>query len=269
MRNISIMLALIPLYATTSYAAPDAAKVYGDLRVDGIVFNLDGSNMQTKASPWSFKSLTTDIFYNATGTGNVGIGNAAPSEKLDVSGTVLGTNATGTGVKGVSTSGHGVVGTSTSNVAVLGIHDNAALDVGAQAGVFGTSVTGFGVYGQSESSYGIYGVSSSGDGVFGQSTKGYAGYFIGNVNSTGKVSATSFQGNGSLLTNISTTNFSGSLAGDVTGTQENTSVTKIQSIPVSNSTPAIGNTLTFDVLLGFLQYQHHLQFCTVHELKQV
>ena len=44
-----ITIALCLLYVTSSFAAPDAARVAGDLRVDGIVFNKDNNSVQTKA----------------------------------------------------------------------------------------------------------------------------------------------------------------------------------------------------------------------------
>jgi len=63
---------------------------------------------------------------------------------------------------------------------------------------------------------------------------------------TGTVKATAFKGNGSALTNLSVTNFSGTLSGDVTGYQGSTKVTKIQGYPVSNSAPVTGDLLKFN-----------------------
>jgi hypothetical protein len=77
------LITLLSLFPVTVQAAPDAAKVYGDLRVDGIVFNKDNSNMQTKASPWGYGALNgvdIGILYK------VGIGKLVPDFTLDVAG---------------------------------------------------------------------------------------------------------------------------------------------------------------------------------------
>lgn len=167
MKTIVTLVICLLGAVTLSHAAPDAARVAGDLRVDGIVFNKDNSSMQTKASPWSFITPGTDIFYNPAIPGNVGIGNAAPTAKLDVSGTILGTSTTGNGIQGVSYSGNG-------------------------SGVFGYSLSNVGVSGESD----------SGTGVYGQSITGYAGLFNGNVFVSGTLGAIAFQGDGSALTNV-------------------------------------------------------------------
>lgn len=87
-------LSLFISVSGTSFAAPDAARVAGDLRVDGLVFNLDSSNMQTKASPWGFNGAS--IYYNVI-SGKVGIGTVSPTQVLDVNGNanVSGTLSTG------------------------------------------------------------------------------------------------------------------------------------------------------------------------------
>jgi hypothetical protein len=78
------------------------------------------------------------------------------------------------GVWGTSDSYYGVYGTSTSNTGVVG-------NSGSGVGVYGSSNSYFGVFGSSVSSYGVYGSSDS----------SYAGYFYGNVNVTGNISAAS------------------------------------------------------------------------------
>jgi hypothetical protein len=80
-------------------AAPDAAQVIGDLKVDGIHFSVD-SSVQTKASPWGYGAPNgVDIGYLQ---GNVGLGTLTPSVRLDVvgdaavSGTLTAGNVTAT-----------------------------------------------------------------------------------------------------------------------------------------------------------------------------
>jgi hypothetical protein len=181
MKTIITMIALCLLSAATSSFAAGGVKINGDVTLEQgaspprVIYFSNGSS-QLYASPWSFLKPSTDIYYNPDIPGNVGIGNAAPTEKLDVIGTILGTNATGNGVKGVSTSGHGVMGTSSSNVAVLGIHGGAISDVPFQSGVAGASATGIGVYGFSPSNTGVSGVSTSSTGVSGVSTNGSGVY---------------------------------------------------------------------------------------------
>lgn len=76
-------ISLLALFPVSILAAPDAARVAGDLRVDGIVFNLDGNNVQTKASPWGYgapNGVDIGILYK------VGIGKLVPDFTLDVAG---------------------------------------------------------------------------------------------------------------------------------------------------------------------------------------
>ncbi len=93
-------------------------------------------------------------------------------------------------------SDYGVYGYGNANdIGVYGISVNAT-------GVYGITTNGIGVYGKNEPSgnvgylgganYAVYGYSNSGFGVYGSSSSGYAGYFSGNVYSTGNVSAASF-----------------------------------------------------------------------------
>jgi hypothetical protein len=85
----SLVLSPIPLHA-----APDAAEVAGDLKVDGIHFTSDGNvirKLSDLSSPWTI--LGPDIYYL---TGNVGIGKQ-PTTRLDVSGTVKATSFEGDG----------------------------------------------------------------------------------------------------------------------------------------------------------------------------
>ena len=86
------MLVLIP---TAVFAAPDAARVAGDLKVDGIHFSSDGS-VQTKASPWGNGdpvALGNIGFLQ----GYVGIGTLKPSANLEVIGTIKSTQLSADG----------------------------------------------------------------------------------------------------------------------------------------------------------------------------
>jgi hypothetical protein len=62
----------------------------------------------------------------------------------------------------------------------------------------------------------------------------------------GNVDAISFSGDGSQLTAVTAAGFSGSLSGDVTGTQSATTVAAIQGNPVSSTAPAGGQALRYN-----------------------
>jgi len=113
-------------------ASATDATVYGNLKVNGLLFSGDTTNtLITKPSdfpfPWTISGQ--NIYYNG---GNVGIGVLSPENKLEVSGTVKATNFVGdgsglTGVGGFwSTSGNAgtIPGTS-----FIGTTDNQALEI--------------------------------------------------------------------------------------------------------------------------------------------
>lgn len=121
---------------------------------------------------YAYKTGINDGIYvtkSSTATGTASIeGNATGSGNG-----VDGTANTGVGVYGSSSSNNGVYGNSFNNEGVYGYTGGG----GNIAGVHGyCASTGYGVWGQGTSGSGIYGTTSAGS---------YAGYFVGNVYSTG------------------------------------------------------------------------------------
>jgi hypothetical protein len=123
-----------------------------------------------------------------TSAGNVGVGTTTPAHPLDVAGEI---NAASSGANTTITSTYN----GTTFDAIDGL---ATAGTGATAGVFGasSSTAGTGVYGYagaaSGTTYGLVGqaISSNGVGVYGQGGQ-WAGYFAGDVNSTGAVASAS------------------------------------------------------------------------------
>ncbi|HVN75723.1 MAG TPA: hypothetical protein VMT19_05350 [Thermoanaerobaculaceae bacterium] len=113
------------------------------------------------------------------------------------------------GVRGISgyTAGLGVEGQNdtTGNWGALGSRESGVSGTSTSgSGVHGGSTYGDGVYGESGYGYGVHGRSDNADGVFGETgagskagvfavnynSAGYAGYFVGNVQVNGTLSAT-------------------------------------------------------------------------------
>jgi hypothetical protein len=102
-------------------------------------------------------TISGDHLYSAV-PGNVGIGTAAPGRKLDVKGSVSGSDTT------------------VGSWAILG---------DPTFGVFGYIHAGRAVIGSTYTGDGVAGVSYTGNGVYGSSISGDAGHFDGNVRMTG------------------------------------------------------------------------------------
>lgn len=129
------------------------------------------------------------------GTSTLGYGVAGESVK---SAGVRGTSTEGRGVEGWSTTWEGVVGISQSSTGVWGQTESGF-------GVLGSTVSGVGVWGKSETGEGVHAETNSGNvaaiaafnlnpmgsgaAVFGEKrgSVGHAGFFVGNVHVTGKL----------------------------------------------------------------------------------
>jgi hypothetical protein len=117
-RLITLALAsicsILTTFPTTTIAA-DAARVGGDLKVDGLWFSSDPSKTVIRKpsdfpAPWTI--LGSDIYYL---TGNVGIGTMTPAAKLDINGTL----------KAISIEGDG---STLTNVTAVSVADGSITD---------------------------------------------------------------------------------------------------------------------------------------------
>ncbi|HNP23162.1 MAG TPA: tail fiber domain-containing protein [Panacibacter sp.] len=157
--------------------------------------------------------------------GNVGIGNSAPVNKLDVSGNAAFTGIVG--IRGVTNAAFALNVNGSSSYGGINITDpvdNTALNIsksginygifisksstasgvatiystnaGSGPGIYGQSASGDGAYGNSTSGYGVYGISSSSYGMYAYSSNYralyaegdplyYTAYFNGDTYSTG------------------------------------------------------------------------------------
>lgn len=173
-----------------------------------------------------------DGVYGESTTNGIGVEGSATTNGIGVFGIsstgrgVFGTGTSGgTGVLGTSTGGVGVQGSSTSSYAVYGVtssnssavygYNNGTL---AGEGVRGQSMSGDGVHGRSdngnksglwgENTANGYGVSAStggtGKAFYGVNTNasGWAGYFDGNVHSTGNLTKAYTAGTSNLAAPI-------------------------------------------------------------------
>ncbi len=179
---ISYVVVLVLLCGSVvAHAAPDAARVAGDLKVDGIHFSADNNVIRKLAdlsSPWTISN--TDIYFTG---GNVGIGTLTPTTALDVSGNT-------------SVSGNLSFGTATRQMLNL----------------FGTA------YGLGVQDYTLYS-RTDGNGGFAwykggthsntANDPGTGGTVLMTLDASGNLNATGFSGDGSGLTAIQTSSIYG------------------------------------------------------------
>jgi hypothetical protein len=192
-----------------------------DIRAIGVLGQV------TSATPGNYSAAVRGI-NNGTGTLGIGVWGTELGSGMGVYGStlgggfgVLGLTISGFGVYGQSQSGDGVNGLSESARGVYGEHRNptgtaAGVEgltrstAGGAVGVLGqvtptspggfsaavrginagTGGLGIGVWGsQAGSGWGVYGTSPNGIGVYGQSSGGIAGFFSGNVQINGNLTA--------------------------------------------------------------------------------
>ncbi len=183
--------------------APSAGNVPG--RISFVTGSNTGNRVERLkvGSTGNFNFNNNQIFLRKS-DGFVGIGTLTPNNKLDVVGGITATNTAGDGVTGYggSSFGSGVVGQA-SYIGVYGSGGSYGLyGVGTGSTAYGVYGSGFlGVYATSNSEsgdafrgqaygaseYGINAYSALSFGVYGNtgSSTSYAGYFVGNVFSSG------------------------------------------------------------------------------------
>ena len=184
---------------------------------DPAAYTILSPRQAVKPAPYAI--ATRGIFVDSTE--NVGIKTGYPKSALHVAGTIWGrgevpscTNGDcpqpppNTGVYGESTTGDGIVGTSVSGFAghfIGNVNTQGNMYVTGNVGVRTSNpqsalqVAGT-IWGRGEvpsctngdcpqppPNTGVYGESSSGDGIVGISDSGYAGHFLGNVNTQGNM----------------------------------------------------------------------------------
>ena len=123
---VNSLLSLFFIFPTSILAA-DAARVAGDLKVDGIHFTTDGSfirKLSDLSSPWTTSNL--DIYFLG---GKVGIGKLVPTTELDVNGTVNATQFSGNGTGLTNVTASSVTDGSITDAKVSGVISSAKLDL--------------------------------------------------------------------------------------------------------------------------------------------
>jgi hypothetical protein len=156
--------------------------------------------------------------------GNIGIGAAVPTAKLNVEGTVAATQFTG--------SGAGLTSIPDSALsAKIARYDTNSLFTGAKTFQTLDGSTALSIRAASGQTSDL------------QQWRDSLGNTVAAVSPSGAI-----VGNlaGNATTATSATNFSGALSGDVTGTQANTSVAGIRGLPISTTPPIANQVLRFD-----------------------
>ncbi|MHC4778037.1 MAG: hypothetical protein ACYTFG_05605, partial [Planctomycetota bacterium] len=140
---------------------------------DAVYLRLTGGTL-TGALTLPSDGLTAGTNQLVLSGGNVGIGTASPTSKLEVVGTILAQASTGYAVRGQTSdpNASGIYGNSSAGHGVEGVSSGANKN-----GVYGSASGSHGVYGvtTSASHSGVYGSSGVGDAITGQCTGGGSG----------------------------------------------------------------------------------------------